>query len=493
MPSSATTPTPRRRLGSLCVNKPHEPQPQRALVRPRVTMLRSGQRLLLEEEVAALLAKRRGGHLMLLGGTGSGKTSALRHLAYVFAGHSRLRLHDDTPPRERPRTEDVVVEAAPSEVTETPHEKRYLAPWNDEQCTEYVAAAHPSCVIRTMSAWQRTGLVAELGRWPGICTCVLDHFSQAPDASGFAILREVLDERLPAQRRVTAMRQALRSYAPRTNHKTSSDGEWSAHDSAIEELGLLRALSLRGILAAEQLVDSVLQQQSGSLTRVHWHPSLVEGVHALLAHAPDLRARLEAMLPRRSLRHRGIVLSLLNTTGERYRPPSDSIWGIPGARLTGADMHRIHFYGDLHSVDLAEADLRGAVLDECNMIGATLRGALLEHASMTFIEGAGLVAPGIQARAADLHYARMPDSNLHSADLSGAILRNAVLTRCTLNDACLRGADLRGADLTAARMTGADLTSARLQGANLSNCRLDPKQRAQAMAGGAALPREAGQ
>jgi len=304
-------------------------------------------------------------------------------------------------------------------------------------------------------------------------------------------LREVLDERLPAQRRATAMRQALRSYAPGTDFIAPPYVEWPVREPATEELGLLRALSLRGILAAEQLVDSVLQQQSGSLAQVHWHASLIEGVHELLAHAPDLRARLEAMLPRRSLRHRGVVLSLLNTTSERYRPPSDSIWGIPGARLVGADLQSFHFYGDLRGADLAEADLRGAVLDECNLSGATLRGARLERASMAFIEGARLIAPGIKAHAADLHHARLPDANLHSADLSDANLRNAVLTRSTLNDACLQGADLRGADLTAASLTGADFSSAKLQDANLSNCRLDPKQRALAKAAGAALPKEA--
>lgn len=454
-------------------------------------MLRSGQRLLLEEEVAALLAKRRGGHLMLLGGSGSGKTSALRHLAYVFADHPRLRLHDDNQRLERPRPEDVIVQAAPSEVTETQHEKRYLAPWNDEQCTEYVAAAHPSCVIRTMSAWQRTGLVDELGRWPGLCTCVLDHFSQAPDANGFSILREVLDERLPAQRRAAAMRQALRSYTTPLDAIAPPYVEWPQREPALDDLGLLRALSLRGILAAEQLVDLVLQQQSGSLVQVHWHASLIEGVHELLGHAPDLRTQLEGLLSRRALRHRGTVLSLLNTTGERYRPPSDSIWGIPGARLAGADLHRMHFYGDLRNVDLADADLRGAVLDECNLSGGTLRGAMLQHASMTFLEGARLVAPGIKAHGADLHYARLADSNLHSADLSGANLRSTVLTRSTLTDASLRGADLRDADLTAADLSGADLSLSRLQGANLSRCRLDAKQRAQAQAAGATLPKQA--
>jgi uncharacterized protein YjbI with pentapeptide repeats/energy-coupling factor transporter ATP-binding protein EcfA2 len=433
-------------------------------------VLRNGQRFVLEEEVDLLLSKRRGGHILLLGHDGSGKTTALRHLAYVFAGQPRLRLVDEEDPPKRQHPDDVIVQAAPSVASgaPTPQDKRYLAPWDEEQCAEYVAAAHSTRVVRTMTAWQRAGLVDELGRWPGLCTCALDHFALTPDADSFTILREVLEERLPAQRRSTAMRQALRSYAlaPAIATEVRADG-------------VLHALSLRGLLAAEHLVGLVVQQQAMPLAPVHWHASLLEGVRKFLAHAPDVRMRLEVLVQSRSVRHRSVILSLLNAAADHYRPPADAIRGIPGARLAGADLRRIQFLGDLSQVDLADADLREARLDECSLSNGILRGALLERASLTFLEAPNLQAPGIHAQMANLRHSRLTDANLHSADFAGANLRGALLMRSNLQDACLRGADLTGADLTSAILKGADLTGARLAGAQLRDCHLDANQLAQ--------------
>jgi hypothetical protein len=242
---------------------------------------------------------------------------------------------------------------------------------------------------------------------------------------------------------------------------------------------VLHALSLRGLLAAEHLVDLVVEQQAIPLAPVHWHTSLLEGVREFLVHAPDVRVRLEVLAQRRSVRHRSTVLSLLNATAERYRPPAEAIRGIPGARLAGGDLRRIQFFGDLSHVDLAEADLREARLDECNLSDGILRGALLERASLTFLEAPNLHAPGIHARNANLHHSRLTDANLHSADLAGADLRGAVLARSNLQDACLHGADLTGADLTSAILKGADLTGAKIAGAQLRDCHLDANQLAQ--------------
>lgn len=88
------------------------------------------------------------------------------------------------------------------------------------------------------------------------------------------------------------------------------------------------------------------------------------------------------------------------------------------------------------------ADLRGAMLGDCDLGGASLRGARLEGAMLA---GARLV----------------------QADLRKADLRKAVLVRADLRGADLRGADLRGADLTKADLCEADLVACDLRGALL--------------------------
>ena len=65
---------------------PGEIEPERAAVRPRV-LPPSGagdESVLLEEVVADKLARGERGYLRLIGPTGSGRTTALRHLAQCF-------------------------------------------------------------------------------------------------------------------------------------------------------------------------------------------------------------------------------------------------------------------------------------------------------------------------------------------------------------------------------------------------------------------------
>jgi uncharacterized protein YjbI with pentapeptide repeats len=71
------------------------------------------------------------------------------------------------------------------------------------------------------------------------------------------------------------------------------------------------------------------------------------------------------------------------------------------------------------------ADLRGAMLGDCDLGGATLRGARLEGATL-----AG---------------ARLVQADLRKADLRGADLRGADLTKADLCEADLVACDLRGA------------------------------------------------
>ena len=125
----------------------------------------------------------------------------------------------------------------------------------------------------------------------------------------------------------------------------------------------------------------------------------------------------------------------------------------PKVLLRGADLRG----ADLHGADLRGADLRGADLSGADLRGADLRGADLR--------GADLHVAAL--REAALREAALRGADLRWAELSGAFLSGADLRRADLSGAFLRGAFLSGADLSGAFLRGADLRWAFLRGADL--------------------------
>lgn len=93
--------------------------------------------------------------------------------------------------------------------------------------------------------------------------------------------------------------------------------------------------------------------------------------------------------------------------------------------------------GESQRLDLSATDLRGAVLNEANLIGMIL------------------------------NFAHMEEAHLNLAHLDNAHLRDARLAGAFLNGAFLRGADMRGATLRGAHVNGADFSGADLSGVDL--------------------------
>src|SRR5216683_3854671 len=70
-------------------------QPEKAAVRPRVVSSLSGETVLLEEVISDLLLREPNGRVLILGPAGSGKTTALRHLAAVLPHHAAVTFLDE--------------------------------------------------------------------------------------------------------------------------------------------------------------------------------------------------------------------------------------------------------------------------------------------------------------------------------------------------------------------------------------------------------------
>src|SRR5262245_35640691 len=139
--------------------------PQRAPVKPRVYSADSGAAFPLEDEVQQLLEAGARGIITVLGPPGSGKTTALRHLAAVLPHAEQLVVLDE--PDLPSVLEYFVPKAVPLVVRTASPEKAgtltaplglatyRLAPWTDDDRIEYLLSAHrPRCasVVKRLRA-----------------------------------------------------------------------------------------------------------------------------------------------------------------------------------------------------------------------------------------------------------------------------------------------------------------------------------------------------
>jgi uncharacterized protein YjbI with pentapeptide repeats len=119
---------------------------------------------------------------------------------------------------------------------------------------------------------------------------------------------------------------------------------------------------------------------------------------------------------------------------------------------------------DLKGLNLMNANLNGAVLEEANLQGANLSFAKLQEAWLA---------------GADLSHATLSNADLKGADLFDAIMHNAKLDRADLRGAKLGRAKLQNADLTAAvldeaRLIDTELSDATLTGVSLFETHYEP-------------------
>src|SRR5580765_5756644 len=197
--------------------------PQRAPVRPRITAAPHAVPRPLEEEVAELLARGTGAVRRLIGPARSGKTTALRHLAAVFAGEPRLRLVDSDAPATPPDQQAVTIAAVRASAIAPGDDTWFLAPWSDDDCLEYLMHVHHGRVAAAYDVWRAPGPGHDLRRWPPLCAAVLDEIARGNARTVSAALRAVVHARV-----AEAVLPAARDHALRTFLR--SDAEDRAHE-----------------------------------------------------------------------------------------------------------------------------------------------------------------------------------------------------------------------------------------------------------------------
>jgi uncharacterized protein YjbI with pentapeptide repeats len=421
----------------------------RPLVRPRVISAISGESLLLEDVLEPHLQRGDPGAICIFGGPGAGKSSALRHLAARLPKGLIVEFMDDPDPAHVTAFSDrMPVVYSAIEALEIPHLAKFrLADWGQDECLEYLLAAHRGHCASVMRRICAAGC-RDLPESPELWTISLDQMAADESIADFdAALRRHLDSRLPFRFRRQARAISYRRIAWPDAKGPDEVTLWGhagflglllGRGLSREDIRLLRHPRVRMLLAAERLAGVGEKDIFRGGLRLRLPVELILKTAALIAGRRDSLASLESYL-RDQVMAQPMGTSLLHATRSGWRPPdSGRITWFWGAHLAGADWPALR----LSCAQFAKANLSGATLsestlDQAEFTGACLRGAKLRGSSLTFIG-----AKGADLSRADLNHVRA-----ENADFSNSILQGTQFESAFLQGARFMGCDLRGAKL----------------------------------------------
>ena len=432
---------------------------QHAPVKPRVFSDGGTDAFLLEDEVARLLEERACGVVAVLGPPGSGKTTALRHLAAVFPAAPTLLLGEG----EGEGDAATALVAAPVRLViyaattawGGPHLTVYhLAGWEKDDLIEYLLSMHRLRCAAVM-ARVRDDDHGLLGGVPELWRTVLDRLAfddTIPDvrrALHRYLEAQLVDVDLVERARSACLNAALTSGADLAKALT----ELARPGFADRLVRVLRHPAAQLLLASERIAAELHGDGGCDFLAKRLPRELVQAAAPLVAADPRALEHLHRLLDGPSWSH-AMSASLLHAARTGWSPARGSMPLLAGAYLEKADWPGV----DLTGADLTGADLTGAILSRGNLTKA--------------------FAPGINLGSADLRDATLEEffareATLLFADLTGVSACGAVYDR-----ACLAIATLDGAVLLRASFGEANLTGASFRGADLSQARFVSKEAA---------------
>ena len=171
--------------------------PSQAIVRPRAVCPETGESLPLEELVESFFAQHQTGAIEIVGGPGSGKTTALAHLAEVLSPGKAVLYLDDAKPKDVASASAIrlVVYTTGRRWPEIPDAVFELSPWGEDDLIEFLLATRPHQCQSVISRIQTSMNRALLGGSPELWRIVLDRMALDTSING---PREVLRAELAA-------------------------------------------------------------------------------------------------------------------------------------------------------------------------------------------------------------------------------------------------------------------------------------------------------
>ncbi len=463
---------------------------ERARVRPRVISPGTSEAVLLEDEIGPLIQNGASGLVQIVGGPGSGKSTALRHLAAILPPwmHERVQLLDDSELAVDDAGHSLIITTA----LEVPQSKRVaaypLARWNQDDVIEYLLAAHRERCPSVMARLKQSGNCGFLRGIPELWTAVLD--LMASDES-IADIRSALRRELAARLGNHRLKEQVEELCLTAIPQVSQSGQHiPMTDLPLDELAdvpfnrelfrLIRHQPVMLLMAADRLAYLAEQGHAHHAFTQQLPRELIrEAAQRLTGNAQALQHLCDWIDQAHHRTLHPTVASLLHAVIPDW---------IPGPlcrpRLCGAYLDRVKWSGvnlariDLQSADLELADLFGAHLECANARRACFCRADLRGANLTDLEAEGadfrganlLCTTAKRAKFAQANVAEavLIEADLSKGDLQGADIHDTDLSGANLEDACLKGLELKLARLERARFGGADLSSCNLEEVRLT-------------------------
>ncbi len=449
--------------------------PQLATVRPRVVVSDAGDTRPLDDVVGELVDDRASGVWRLIGGPGSGKSTALSHLAAVFHENPRL-IFLDAPTQIELKIcspHALVVASLPRSKKDVSRQL-VLAEWGRDEIIEYALvknrAACGSVVARLSNAAQ--------WEWPPMyARVVVDRFAEDPEADDpIVVLVDFVRQQIPN----AALFRAVCRFC--FVERSGGGKELVGVIADIKKFGgqehsadmLFLNDRVRMSLAAEYLVGQLSSGKPVCELERRLPLELVELVARKCSESPKASRHLHGCLaaPRHEAKH-PMAASILHTADQDWRPKArrGHRWNFARAHLQGAQWPSIK----LRKASLLQTDLSGALLSysdlrEALASAAKFSGADLQHANMLGIEANGAHFVGAYLPGARLAKAQLNQADLTRADLTSAAMMFADLRHANLTDACFFRADLTAAQFEQARMENSNFSFATL------NCAIERRR-----------------
>ena len=440
-------------------------QPARAPVRPRFIAPETGETLLLEDELAALLAAGKRGVICIVGAAGSGKTTALEHLAALFGDRHDLALLDVPHVADALRlaVERLVICTSESPASNTAAINLQIARWGTDDLVEYLLAVHKEQCASVMARLRPDGRLWLAGI-PELWRVVLDRMAAdpaIPDAE--TAIAAFLDAQLqqagrgPLNRSIEFCLQTVCRQRDLTIRDLANAGV------PREVVRLLSQPPAQFLLVARQLAEDLRRMEPCDYLKARLPREVIQRAAPLVAAGPEAISYLDQKLVR-TRGKQAMAASLLYAAVPGWQPRRRWRNAFDGAHFAGAVWPGINLTrARLRHVDFSGANLRKAALDGCIADSACFSSAVLAGASLRKAQGRRATFTN-----ADLTSVRADQADFDGADFSGAKLDGAQLQHVSICGADLTGATLRGANLSGATLGGALLAGADFSDADLS-------------------------